>query len=113
VTPHTTNRAPKHGARVVNIRSKQPYDVYIGRPGPFGNPFKVGRDARDNAEAVELFRCWLSSDNPKAIAMCHRIDELKGKVLGCWCKPAPCHGDVLAEIANERSEWDAQEAVRL
>ena len=26
---------------------------------------------------------------------------LKGKVLGCWCKPGPCHGDVLARIANE------------
>jgi len=27
--------------------------------------------------------------------------ELKGKVLGCWCHPKECHGDVLARIANE------------
>jgi hypothetical protein len=27
--------------------------------------------------------------------------ELKGKVLGCWCKPDACHGDVLAELADE------------
>jgi hypothetical protein len=26
--------------------------------------------------------------------------ELRGKVLGCWCKPAECHGDVLARYAN-------------
>jgi hypothetical protein len=26
--------------------------------------------------------------------------ELKGKSLGCWCKPLPCHGDVLAELAD-------------
>ena len=26
--------------------------------------------------------------------------ELKGKRLGCWCKPLPCHGDVLAELAD-------------
>ena len=28
--------------------------------------------------------------------------ELRGKTLGCWCAPKPCHGDVLLEIANER-----------
>ncbi|WNZ62248.1 DUF4326 domain-containing protein [Myxococcus sp. MxC21-1] len=22
---------------------------------------------------------------------------LRGKRLGCWCKPGPCHADILAE----------------
>jgi hypothetical protein len=26
--------------------------------------------------------------------------ELRHKILGCWCHPKACHGDVLAEIAN-------------
>jgi hypothetical protein len=26
---------------------------------------------------------------------------VRGKVLGCWCHPAPCHGDVLCEAAAE------------
>ena len=26
------------------------------------------------------------------------IGELEGKVLGCWCKPLGCHGDVLVEV---------------
>jgi hypothetical protein len=26
--------------------------------------------------------------------------ELRGKVLGCWCAPLPCHGHVLACIAD-------------
>jgi hypothetical protein len=26
--------------------------------------------------------------------------ELKGKTLGCFCKPLACHGDVLAYIAD-------------
>jgi hypothetical protein len=26
--------------------------------------------------------------------------ELKGKTLGCWCKPEACHGDILAELAD-------------
>lgn len=29
------------------------------------------------------------------------LPELKGKTLGCWCKPYPCHGDVLVELLNE------------
>lgn len=32
--------------------------------------------------------------------------ELRGKVLGCWCAPKMCHGDVLAELA-ERAEGGA------
>jgi Domain of unknown function (DUF4326) len=26
--------------------------------------------------------------------------ELKNKTLGCWCKPLPCHGNFLAELAD-------------
>jgi hypothetical protein len=28
------------------------------------------------------------------------LAELKGKRLGCFCHPQPCHGDVLAELAE-------------
>jgi hypothetical protein len=35
------------------------------------------------------------------------ITELKDKVLGCWCKPLNCHGDVilkkLQELENEKN----------
>jgi hypothetical protein len=33
-------------------------------------------------------------------ALIAALGELRGKVLGCWCKPALCHGDVLAEFAD-------------
>jgi hypothetical protein len=26
------------------------------------------------------------------------IEPLRGKTLGCWCKPLPCHGDVIVEL---------------
>jgi len=30
------------------------------------------------------------------------VAELRGKNLACWCKlDAPCHADVLLELANE------------
>jgi hypothetical protein len=24
--------------------------------------------------------------------------DLEGKTLGCWCAPAPCHGNVIADL---------------
>lgn len=32
------------------------------------------------------------------------LDELKDKILGCWCAPKLCHGHVLVELINERYE---------
>jgi Domain of unknown function (DUF4326) len=29
-----------------------------------------------------------------------QIHGLKDKTQGCWCKPLPCHGDILAELAD-------------
>ena len=28
------------------------------------------------------------------------VVKLKGKTLGCFCKPYPCHGDIIAEYLN-------------
>lgn len=82
--------------RVVHCK-KQPYDTYIGRPGPYGNPFAIGRDGT-RAEVIAKYEAWLLSQ-PELLARVRT--ELCGKVLGCWCAPQACHGDVLARIANE------------
>jgi hypothetical protein len=29
------------------------------------------------------------------------VHKLAGKKLGCFCKPATCHGDILADFLNE------------
>jgi hypothetical protein len=73
---------------VVNIRV-EPYDVYIGRPSVFGNPFR-------GPAAIRLFRAHLRS-RPDLLA---QATSLQGKRLGCWCKPKPCHGDVWARVAE-------------
>jgi len=83
---------------------REPYDVYIGRPGPWGNPFthKDGTLAQfkvaSREEAVEKYEEWLLAQ-PELVKKVKA--ELKGKVLGCWCDPLLCHGHVLARIANE------------
>lgn len=95
---------PQSGANVAPVKyvvrhGKQGYDIYIGRPSCWGNPFVVGKDG-DREQVIEKHRQWLLC-RPDLIKKAKR--QLKGKILGCWCAPLPCHGDVLAEIANEES----------
>ena len=80
--------------RVVHVK-RAAYDVYVGRPSPFGNPFVIGRDG-DRTAVILRYRTWLLAQ-PALVERVRR--ELAGKVLGCWCAPLPCHGDVLADIA--------------
>ena len=82
--------------RVVNLR-KEPYDVYIGRPGKWGNPFIVGKHGT-REEVVEKYRKWIVMEG---IYKLKDLSELKGKRLGCYCAPLACHGDVLVELVEE------------
>ena len=80
--------------RVVHCK-REPFDVYIGRPGPWGNPFRLEREA-DREMILEKYREWIVRQ-PHLLA---RLGELRGRILGCWCAPRLCHGDVLAELAD-------------
>jgi hypothetical protein len=80
---------------------KDAYDVYIGRGSKWGNPYVIGKDG--NREEV-IAKYEKSLTNHAEIR-----SELKGKTLGCWCKPKKCHGDILLEIANDlRSRKDLE-----
>lgn len=80
---------------VVHCKREQ-HDVYIGRPSVWGNPFVIGRDGT-RTEVIAKYEQWLLAQ-PALVDRCKR--ELHDKVLGCWCAPHACHGDVLAKIAN-------------
>lgn len=78
---------------------KSSYDVYIGRPSKWGNPFVIGPDGT-REEVIEKYEKWLLQQ-PELMASLH---ELKGKTLGCWCSPKACHGDVLVKYAEGNHE---------
>lgn len=82
---------------VVHCRSGEPFDVYIGRPSRWGNPYEIGI----NGTREEVIAKFAASLSPAKRAEIKR--ELKGKILGCWCSPNKCHGDILSEIANTES----------
>lgn len=92
-------------ARAVHCKRER-HHVYIGRPSKWGNPFVVGKHDR-RGECIERYEQWLREQDE----MIDALDELRGLVLGCWCAPRACHGDVLVRLANmsgeQRRAWTA------
>ncbi len=82
--------------------------VFVGRPGRFGNPFRVADYSNQNGLSKKSLQQFAVDDFRSALANghlnyteCDIRRELKGKNLACWCEQGtPCHGDVLLEIAN-------------
>jgi hypothetical protein len=72
------------------------------RPSKWGNPFshKDGTLAEfrveTREEAIASYAEWIKTQ-PELL---ESLPELRGKVLGCWCAPLACHGDVLSEMAS-------------
>jgi hypothetical protein len=87
--------------KVVHFK-KDDYDVYIGRGSKWGNPFshKDGTLAQfkvsSRKEAIESYEKWIRTQDH----LMSSLPDLKGKVLGCWCKPQSCHGDVLKKLVD-------------
>lgn len=92
------------GTTVVNLLAGEDYDVRIDRWSKWGNPFshKHGTRAKfvvpTKAAAIQRYRAWIIS-RPDLLSA---LPELKGKRLGCNCRPGPCHGDVLLELIRDR-----------
>lgn len=91
----------------IKVKNKKTYKgegEYIGRPSPLGNPFKINSE-EDREESLSKYRVWLDeklkdrdSKQSKELLRLLNILQTTGKlVLICWCKPKPCHGDILKE----------------
>ena len=100
------------GAKVVRLKKKmngelvQGCNTYIGRKvsngrwelphSIWGNPFFPDSEGMD--KCLKLYEERIRSDKQLWMA----LDNLEGKTLGCWCKPGPCHGDVLVRLLEEK-----------
>ena len=72
----------------------------------WANRFKIDKKAKDasaeRGRVIELYRKELRSKLESGEIA--ELLQLRGKVLGCWCKPEACHGDVLLELIEEYSK---------
>lgn len=103
--------------KVINIDREDPkvYGdkyVYIGRnpnrpPNTpnWSNPysmydFQIGEDPPSREEVIHQFAYGFERENLPTNLTKADVLQLRGKVLGCHCKPLACHGDVLADYLN-------------
>jgi hypothetical protein len=102
--------------RVIHIRNWQrgdPDHVYIGRAGHgldgyFGNPFRrqatcgrCGQWHEDGGSTLPCHEAWARERLARDSEFRRRVAGLRGKTLACFCEPNPCHGRVLARLADE------------
>ena len=106
--------------RVVNLRA-EPYDVYIGRAGYgksgiFGNPVAIARNCPVCGELhfdrwatlpcyEQQLKQRLKTDSCFKAAFLNLVERVQNEgtvTLGCFCKPQPCHGDVLARYIRSQ-----------
>ena len=85
---------------------REKYDVYIGRPSKWGNPYSHKSDGtiasfivETREEAISAYRTWITQGDGQHLLL--ELSELKGKKLGCWCHPHPCHGEVLIDLVEK------------
>lgn len=94
---------PSDTIKVANLYTAD-YTIYIGRENKklnlkaskWNNPYSVKEYGRENA--LRLFREYVTNGSGKHLL--NDLHELKGQTLGCYCKPLPCHGDILKELVQ-------------
>lgn len=89
--------------KVVHCK-KDKFDIYIGRSAAakslsWGNPFAIS-EKMNRQEVIDRFEDFLLR-NPALFAEALRV--MPGKVLGCFCSPLACHGDIYKKyVENPR-----------
>ena len=89
-------------------------NVYIGRAGVvfidkerfpkrasiFANPYRIDKNT-SREEVLEKYKKYIIEKilNDKSFYL--ELLKLRGKKLGCWCHPEPCHGDILLELIKK------------
>lgn len=86
-----------HIGRVPKWWKNDDHFVYIGRGSKWGNPFKIGEHGT-RAEVIEKYRHYILDGEGRHLL--GDVHELRGRTCVCYCHPQPCHGDVLAVLAD-------------
>ena len=91
----------KRESQYKGVKSQPDYE-YIGRGSYWGNPHSMFEDGDDREEVIRKYKYDFDFEKFPHIEK-KEVYKLAGKKLGCFCKPATCHGDVLADYLNS---WD-------
>lgn len=81
--------------KVVHCK-RESYTHYIGRPSLFGNPYSLDDYSRE--EAIEKYEAY-ARNNPRLLQAIKELSQ--DEILGCWCMPLRCHGEVIINLWQE------------
>lgn len=87
----------RHHQRLIAWADSRGLYERIDRRSPWGNPFELPADGTRDEVIANYEKHYL----PYKPSLLDRLHTLKGKALGCWCAPEPCHGDILKNGADE------------
>jgi len=65
----------------------------------FANPFKIDKDGTRD-EVIQKYKTYIIKKLKDNVFLQKELIQMKGKNIGCWCFPEPCHGDVLLELID-------------
>ena len=92
---------------VVNINKE--YDVYVGRPNKWGNPFThlekhtlAEYKVESVDEALEKYEKYLLENKE----LFDSLSELKYKTIACWCKTKKCHAQIIKKYVDKLEKLD-------
>ena len=92
------------------VHKNKPHNVYIGRAysmmpqSPFHNPYHIGKDGTREEVLLKFCVYWYAPEQAKLREQARRT--LAYSILGCWCKPKSCHGDIIAGYVNWREVFE-------
>lgn len=82
----------------VRVDKSEPYDIFIGRPSKFSNPFIIGKDGT-RTDVIRKFEEYFKTHSQ----LDKFVKELDGKKIACWCSlDEKCHGDSIIAIIKHR-----------
>jgi hypothetical protein len=84
------------------VWSSEMATINIARPSVLGNPFRMKSES-ERMEVISRYKQWLwqqmKAGNQKILEALREINDMEDQhgtvYLLCWCKPKPCHGDVI------------------
>jgi len=95
--------------------------VYVGRGSPLGNPWTHTSSKRASfqvdtrEEAIAKYGEWItdrlrySNSQSRAFNECVRkLVAERELTLMCFCKPLPCHADILAKLMLQAAKEEDQ-----
>jgi hypothetical protein len=97
-----------HNRTVLERARKTGRYRYIGRGSVFGNPYRIRENGWTRDQVIEMYR----SDLRQSKDLQEVIRRLPANaILGCYCAPEACHGDVIMEMWKEMHDAKLDEEV--